>query len=63
MTPAKLDVWIWVLLYGGLVVLGLGVAVQRDAAALGWAMVGVGAVAAAVGALLIFVRSRLADRS
>jgi hypothetical protein len=63
MTAAKLDVWIWVLLYGGLALLGLGVAVQRDAAALGWVMVGVGALVAAAGVLLIVVRARLPDRS
>jgi hypothetical protein len=63
MTAAKLDVWIWVLLYGGLALLGLGVAVQRDAAALGWGMVGVGALVAAAGVLLIVVRARLPDRS
>jgi hypothetical protein len=63
MTAAKLDVWIWVLLYGGLALLGLGVAVQRDAAALGWGMVVVGALVAAAGVLLIVVRARLPDRS
>ena len=63
MTAAKLDVWIWVLLYGGLALLGLGVAVQRDVAALGWGMVGVGALVAAAGVLLIVVRARLPDRS
>jgi len=63
MTAAKLDVWIWVLLYGGLALLGLGIAVQRDAAALGWGMVVVGAVVAAAGVVLIVLRSRLPDRS
>lgn len=63
MSTQKLEVAIWALIFGGLVVLGLGVAVQRSDAALGWGLIALGAVAAAVGVVLIIVRSRIPDRS
>jgi hypothetical protein len=63
MSTQKLDVAIWVLIFGGLVLLGLGIAVQRSDAALGWVMILAGAIGAAVGVLLIVVRSRIPDRS
>lgn len=62
MSTGRLEVLIWVLIFGGLAVLGLGLAVQRSEPALGWGMVVVGAIVAAVGALLIVVRSRIPDR-
>ena len=63
MSTQKLDVLIWVLIFGGLLLLGLGIAVQRSDAALGWVMIVAGALVTAVGVLLIVVRSRLPDRS
>lgn len=63
MSTQKLEVAIWVLIFGGLVLLGLGIAVQRSDAALGWVMIAAGAIGAAVGVLLIVVRSRIPDRS
>lgn len=63
MSTQKLDVAIWVLIFGGLLLLGLGIAVERSDAALGWGMIVAGAIAAAVGVLLIVVRSRIPDRS
>jgi hypothetical protein len=63
MSTQKLEVAIWALIFGGLVVLGLGIAVQRSDTALGWGLVALGAVAAAVGVVLIIVRSRIPDRS
>lgn len=62
MSASALDALIWVLVYGGLIVLGLGFAVQRSDAALGWGLVVAGAVVAAVGALLVVVRSRMATQ-
>jgi len=49
----------WVLIYGGLLVLVLGIATGRSDAAVGWALAVPGAVAAAVGVALIYVRSRM----
>jgi hypothetical protein len=59
LTTTRLDVLIWVLIYGGLLAVGLGVAVQRSAASLGWAIGVVGGVAALLGAALVFVRARM----
>ena len=62
-TPAKphatLEKWIWILIYGGLFLLILGIATGRTDATLGWIMAVPGAIVAAVGAVLIYVRSRL----
>jgi hypothetical protein len=63
MTDAKphaaLERWIWVLIYSGLLMVILGIATGRSEEALGWSMAVPGAVAAVVGVVLIYVRSRL----
>lgn len=56
---ARLEGWIWTLIYGGLFAVVLGIAVGRNNAALGWIFAVPGAVVAIVGAVLIYVRSRL----
>ncbi len=58
MRNARLDTLIWVLIYGGLLLVCLGIFVLRQGGAFGWAMLIAGGVAAAVGAVLIVVRSR-----
>ena len=64
-TLQRLQKLIWVLIYGGLLTLVLGIATARTDAATGWVlMVGGGVVAAvgvvgAVGVVLIAVRARL----
>jgi hypothetical protein len=60
---ARLQVLIWVLIYAGLLLLVLGLWVARIDPAMGWAMVGVGGGGAAVGFVLIYVRSRIATDS
>jgi hypothetical protein len=59
LTLKRLQQLIWVLIYGGLLTLVLGVSVQRTDDALGWSMVAGGAVLALLGAGLVFVRARL----
>ena len=56
---ARLETWIWVLIYGGLFAVIVGVATGRESAVLGWSLVVPGAIVAAVGVALIFVRARL----
>jgi len=56
---ARLQQLIWILIYGGLLTLVLGLSVQRMDDALGWSMVVAGGIAAAIGFVLIYVRSRL----
>lgn len=58
----QVERWIWVLLYGGLLVLCLALAVGRGHAVLAWSL-GTGGVAAAVaGLVLIVVRSRMTPK-
>ena len=56
---ARLPVLIWVLIYGGLLTLILGLSVARTDNALGWSLVVGGGVVAAVGFVLIYVRSKI----
>ncbi|MEP7299850.1 MAG: hypothetical protein ABI702_27030 [Burkholderiales bacterium] len=56
---ARIDIWIWVLVYAGLIVGGVGLAVQRGDPVLGWPVAIAGAVLIAAGALLIWIRSRM----
>ena len=58
-TLQRLHNLIWVLIYGGLLTLVLGLATGRSDAALGWSLVLGGGLAAAVGVVLIAVRARL----
>jgi hypothetical protein len=61
MKTTTLDKLIWALIYGGLLGIGLGLSVQRSDEMLGWGFVAFGAVVAVVGAVLVFVRSRVKD--
>jgi hypothetical protein len=58
---ARLDKLIWVLAFGGLFLLTLGLATLRYDAATGWVLVVVGGVVAAAGFVLIWVRSRMSE--
>ena len=59
MKTARIEIWIWVLVYAGLAAVGLGWAVQRGDDSLGWSIGVVGALLVAVGALLVWIRSRM----
>jgi len=48
-TLARVEAWVWVLIYGGLLTLVLGLATGRTDAALGWLLGVAGAVVAAAG--------------
>ena len=50
---------IWGLIYGGLLVLVLGIATARTDDAIGWTLIVVGGMVAAAGVVLIGVRARL----
>jgi hypothetical protein len=59
MRNETLDKLVWVLIYGGLLAAGLGVALLRQPnEALGWPLVAGGGLLVAVGVLLIGVRAR-----
>lgn len=61
MSNAALQKLIWVLIYGGLLGVVLGLSIQKSDDPLGWSIVVGGALSAAVGAVLLFVRSRRKD--
>jgi hypothetical protein len=59
---ARLQQLIWVLIYGGLLTLVLGLSVQRTDDDTGWTLVLMGGIVALVGFALIYVRSRLTSK-
>ena len=52
---------IWPLIYGGMALAALGLALQRERAGLGWAFIVAGGCAVLAGAVLVWVRSRMPD--
>ncbi len=61
MSNGALEKLIWLLIYGGLLVLCLSLFLRRADPVLGWALGAVGVVVAFVGAVLVYVRSRRRD--
>ena len=59
LTSQRLHTIIWVLVYGGLLTLVLGLSVQRSDDDLGWGMVAAGLVLALLGFALVLVRARM----
>ena len=60
---ARLHKIIWTLIFGGLLVVILGIFVGKTDDAIGWTMVATGGVLTAVGAVLIYVRSTMTSDS
>jgi len=58
MQLATIDKLSWLLIFGGMLSVSLGLSLQQGGTAFGWAFTVAGAVAAVVGGVLIFVRSR-----
>ena len=58
MSNAALEKLIWVLIYGGLLLLCLGLFIGRQDVGFGWAVGLVGAATAFAGAVLVAVRAR-----
>lgn len=59
MKTSTVETLVWVLIYGGLLGVGLGLAVQRYVEPLGWGIAATGIVVAIAGVVLIYVRSRM----
>ena len=55
----RLEKITWLLIYGGLLVLLVGIFTLRQDEVVGWITVGVGSLAAITGFVLIYVRSRI----
>ena len=58
MSNSTLEKLIWLLIYGGLLVFCLGLFVARQDVTFGGALLGTGAACVALGAFLIWLRSR-----
>jgi hypothetical protein len=58
---AWLERLVWTLIYGGLFAVVLGLAVGQASRATAWSLVVAGALATAVGIVLVWVRSRLRE--
>ena len=58
---ARLGALTWVLIYGGLLALVWGIWVKPSDEDTGWLMMVGGALAAAIGFFLVYVRSRIKD--
>ena len=61
MRNTTLQKLIWVLIYSGLLAVLLGLSIQKVDDALGWPIVVTGAVLAAAGVVLIFIRAHRKD--
>lgn len=59
MRAATIDKLVWVCIFGGLLLVGLGLAVEGEALGLGRVLAGLGALFALLGGVLIWVRSRM----
>jgi uncharacterized membrane protein HdeD (DUF308 family) len=60
-SAARIETWVWVLIYGGLLLCGLGVALTRGGLGYGWTVSVIGIVLAVAGVVLVYVRSRMTD--
>jgi len=58
-TLVRIERLIWILIYGGLLVLILGLVILPVEPAFAWSMIVLGGCVAAAGVVLIWVRSRL----
>ena len=61
MKTARIEAWVWVLVYAGLAMFGVGPAVQRSDDSIGWGIAIGGALLVVAGALLVWIRSRMRD--
>ncbi|KNZ31694.1 MAG: hypothetical protein AD742_17180 [Methylibium sp. NZG] len=59
LTAGQIEALTWVLIFGGMLALALGLVVSRSDAALGIGIAVVAGVAIVVGVVLIYVRSRM----
>jgi membrane protein DedA with SNARE-associated domain len=61
MNTQRVETWVWVLVYLGMVLIGVGMSVQRSDELLGWVVTVIGITLDTLGVVLIWVRSRAKD--
>ncbi len=59
MSSGRIAAWTWGLIFGGMLVMALGLTVLRADRTLGWVLVACSAVAIAAGVILIWIRSTM----
>ena len=57
----RIGTLIWVLIFGGLFVVGIGIALDRSGASYAWNFIGAGVVAIVAGCVLVWLRSRMPE--
>jgi hypothetical protein len=63
MKTSTVEAWVWILMYGGLLTAAVGLFVQRGGGdALGLTLMTLGGLAAAAGAALVVLRSRMKNK-
>jgi hypothetical protein len=55
----RIQTWVWVFVYAGILTVGIGLTARHSDSAAGGAIALVGAALVAVGALLVWIRSRM----
>jgi hypothetical protein len=58
---AHLDALVWTFVFGGFLVVGLGISLQRGGAPYGWAVAVVGAFLVGAGVVFLWLRSRIPE--
>ena len=63
MNTQRVETWVWVLVYLGMVLIGVGMSVQRSDEVLGWVITAAGITLDALGVVLIWLRSRTKEEA
>jgi membrane protein DedA with SNARE-associated domain len=61
MRAKQVQNWVWILIYAGMILFALGMAVRQRDPALGGAIALPGVALVAIGIVLIWIRSRMKD--
>ena len=59
LAPGRVERLVWILIYGGLIVFVVGVALSRGGLDYGWSVAVGGTVAVVAGFVLVWIRSRM----
>ena len=59
MSSGRIAAWTWGLIFGGMLVMAIGLTLRDTDSTLGWVLVAGSGIGIAVGVILIWVRSRM----
>ena len=63
MTYERMDKWMWILIFGGLITFGVGLSIARTDAPIGWAFGVAGVLGVVIGVGMLWSRSRSRART